>query len=58
MHTPNRHLDLPDEVVLAMLCEAVQDAQQITEHTRAVVRETRALLRKADRLQMPLIESR
>jgi hypothetical protein len=59
MHDPKpAPPNLSDEAMLAILREAAEDARQLTDQTRTLVRETHALLRKAERLQAPLIESR
>jgi hypothetical protein len=57
MHDPkSAPPNLSDD--LAIRREAAEDARQLTDQTRTLVRETHALLRKAERLQAPLIESR
>jgi hypothetical protein len=59
MHDPkSAPPNLSDETILAILREAAEDARQLTDRTRTLVRETHALLRKAERLRTPLIESR
>jgi hypothetical protein len=54
----NYCLNLSDEVVLAMLREAVEEVCLTIDRSRALIRETYALLNIAERLQMPLTESR
>jgi hypothetical protein len=54
----DRLLSLSDEEVLFVLRKAAEEAHQTAGQTRALICETRSLLRKAERLKMPLIESR
>ena len=49
---------LPDRMLLKALRDAVQQAQESVDRSRAIVRETQALVRLAERIESPLIESR
>lgn len=55
---PSEAHALPDKVLLAVLRDAAKQAQQNIDRSRAIVRETNLLLRLAERIQAPLIESR
>jgi hypothetical protein len=48
----------PDAALIAMLREAAEQAQESVDRSRVMVRETYWLLRLAQRMEGPLIESR
>ena len=49
--------DLPDEELIVRLREATEQVQEAIDRSRAIIQEARSLLRLAERMQTPLIES-